>query len=369
MARVTVQALSAVCGGAQSIHTNAFDEALALPRSGALASRCAPSRSSSTRPAGPTADPLAGSCIVESLTRELEERAWELIGASTSWAAPSPRSSKASSSGRSRSRRLRAAGGGGRARRRRRQPLRRGRADEDELHRLDPEAERRQVERTQRVRTERDAAAVQAGLARVRRPRGARPTCSSRSVGSQRLRDRRRDLRRPAGGARHVRRAPRAVSRTGNRAAPPSGERRGRAGRAMATPDLTAGRGSPSRTTEARARVPRLDRGIDLRHRRPGERRAPRGIGTQVLDALAIVADRLRVKAKRAAGAWRRGPRADRALRVRRAGAARVEAADRADNVASQRVAEKAGFTARASASSLLGSRAGAGTRDVLAAA
>ena len=45
--RVAIQALSAVCGGAQSIHTNAFDEALALPteRVGD-ASRCARSRSS-----------------------------------------------------------------------------------------------------------------------------------------------------------------------------------------------------------------------------------------------------------------------------------------------------------------------------------
>ena len=41
-------------------------------------------------------------------------------------------------------------------------------AEEMELHRLDPEAERRQVERTQHVRTERDAAAAQAELGRVR---------------------------------------------------------------------------------------------------------------------------------------------------------------------------------------------------------
>jgi len=40
--------------------------------------------------------------------------------------------------------------------------------EEMELHRLDPEAERRQVERTQRVRAERDAAAVEAALGLVR---------------------------------------------------------------------------------------------------------------------------------------------------------------------------------------------------------
>ena len=52
-----------------------------------------------------------------------------------------------------------------------------------ELHRLDPEAERRQVERTRRVRAERDAAAVEArARARCGRPRAARRTCSSPSA-------------------------------------------------------------------------------------------------------------------------------------------------------------------------------------------
>ena len=49
------------------------------------------------------------------------------------------------------------------------------------------------------------------GSRRCGRPRGASPTCSSRSGRLWRLRDGRRDLRRSAGGARHVRRAPRAV--------------------------------------------------------------------------------------------------------------------------------------------------------------
>ena len=45
--RVAIQALSAVAGGAQSLHTNSFDEALALPtRARGAESRCAPSRSS-----------------------------------------------------------------------------------------------------------------------------------------------------------------------------------------------------------------------------------------------------------------------------------------------------------------------------------
>src|SRR3712207_2854947 len=78
--RVAVQALSAVCGGAQSIHTNAFDEALALPteRSARVALR---TQQILAHEAGgtDTADPLGGAFFIETLTRELEERAWELI--------------------------------------------------------------------------------------------------------------------------------------------------------------------------------------------------------------------------------------------------------------------------------------------------
>src|SRR5438309_4151586 len=78
--RVAVQALSAVCGGAQSIHTNAFDEALALPteRSARIALR---TQQILAAEAGgtDTADPLGGAYFLEALTRELEEQTWELI--------------------------------------------------------------------------------------------------------------------------------------------------------------------------------------------------------------------------------------------------------------------------------------------------
>ena len=80
VARVTVQALSAVCGGAQSIHTNGFDEALALPtqRSARIALR---TQQILAHEAGgtDTADPLGGSYFIEALTSELEEAATELI--------------------------------------------------------------------------------------------------------------------------------------------------------------------------------------------------------------------------------------------------------------------------------------------------
>src|SRR5246500_943063 len=78
--RVAIQAFSAVCGGAQSLHTNAFDEALALPteRSATLALRTQQVLAFE-QGATETADPLGGSYFIEALTDELEARAQELI--------------------------------------------------------------------------------------------------------------------------------------------------------------------------------------------------------------------------------------------------------------------------------------------------
>jgi methylmalonyl-CoA mutase N-terminal domain/subunit len=78
--RVTLQALSAVLGGTQSLHTNAYDEALALPtaESAELALRTQQViafESGVTE----TADPLAGSYFIENLTNELESRAIEIM--------------------------------------------------------------------------------------------------------------------------------------------------------------------------------------------------------------------------------------------------------------------------------------------------
>ncbi|HEY8468659.1 MAG TPA: methylmalonyl-CoA mutase family protein [Longimicrobiales bacterium] len=74
--RVTVQALAAVLGGTQSLHTNAYDEALALPtaESAKLALRTQQILAYESGVAA-TADPLAGSYYVESLTAAIEERA------------------------------------------------------------------------------------------------------------------------------------------------------------------------------------------------------------------------------------------------------------------------------------------------------
>ena len=78
--RVAIQALSAVCGGAQSLHTNGFDEALALPSETAarIALRTQQILAHEAG-AADTADPFAGSYFVEALTDEIEAAAQELI--------------------------------------------------------------------------------------------------------------------------------------------------------------------------------------------------------------------------------------------------------------------------------------------------
>jgi methylmalonyl-CoA mutase N-terminal domain/subunit len=78
--RVAVQALAATLGGTQSLHTNGYDEALALPSAEAarLALRTQQILAYESGVAS-TVDPLAGSYYVERLTSELETRAAELI--------------------------------------------------------------------------------------------------------------------------------------------------------------------------------------------------------------------------------------------------------------------------------------------------
>ncbi len=78
--RVAVQALSAVAGGAQSLHTNGFDEALALPSEHA-ATLALRTQQVLQHEAGATdtADPFGGSYYIEALTDELEQNARELL--------------------------------------------------------------------------------------------------------------------------------------------------------------------------------------------------------------------------------------------------------------------------------------------------
>ena len=78
--RVTIQALAAVLGGTQSLHTNSFDEALALPSEQAvrIALRTQQIIAHESGIAN-TIDPLGGSYYVEALTNEMEEKAMDYI--------------------------------------------------------------------------------------------------------------------------------------------------------------------------------------------------------------------------------------------------------------------------------------------------
>jgi len=80
LARVTIQALAAVLGGTQSLHTNAYDEAIALPseKAARLALRTQQVLAHETDLTA-TADPFAGSYAIESMTDDLEAAASELI--------------------------------------------------------------------------------------------------------------------------------------------------------------------------------------------------------------------------------------------------------------------------------------------------
>ncbi len=169
--RVAIQAMSAVAGGAQSVHTNGFDEALALPseRSARIALR---TQQILAAEAGgtDTADPLGGAYFIEAMTDELEAQARELIqriddlgGAVAAIEAGfiqheiEDAAYAYNQSIESGERTIVGVNA-----------YTEDDEEEIELHRLDPEAERRQVERTVRVRAGRDASAAAAALERVR---------------------------------------------------------------------------------------------------------------------------------------------------------------------------------------------------------
>jgi methylmalonyl-CoA mutase N-terminal domain/subunit len=78
--RTALEALAAVLGGTQSLHTNSFDEALALPteRAARIALRTQQVIAHESGVAD-TADPLGGSYFVETLTNDVEQRAWQYL--------------------------------------------------------------------------------------------------------------------------------------------------------------------------------------------------------------------------------------------------------------------------------------------------
>jgi methylmalonyl-CoA mutase len=79
--RTTIEALAAVFGGTQSLHTNAFDEALALPTeaSARIARNTQLILQEETHIAN-VVDPWAGSYLMETLTQQMADAAWEIIG-------------------------------------------------------------------------------------------------------------------------------------------------------------------------------------------------------------------------------------------------------------------------------------------------
>ena len=170
--RTTVQALAAVLGGAQSLHTNAKDEALALPTeaSARLALRTQQILAYESG-VTETPDPLAGSYFVETLTSQLEAAAQAYLDEIDAMGGT-----------------LAAIEAGFQQRQiqesayRVQQAIERGDLvvvgvnrfrDDGEgeikaaLQRIDPDGERRQIERVRRVRAERDAAAWSAALDRL----------------------------------------------------------------------------------------------------------------------------------------------------------------------------------------------------------
>jgi methylmalonyl-CoA mutase N-terminal domain/subunit len=170
--RVAIQALSAIAGGAQSLHTNSFDEALALPTEHAARIALRTQQILAHEAGGTdTADPLGGAYFIEALTDELEQRARELIdridelgGAVAAIEQGWTQNEIESSAFRYQSQ------------------VETGERTvvgvnaflEEEQERVElltvaPEIERRQRERTARVRAERDAGAAEAALAEVRR--------------------------------------------------------------------------------------------------------------------------------------------------------------------------------------------------------
>jgi methylmalonyl-CoA mutase N-terminal domain/subunit len=174
--RVAVQALSAVCGGAQSLHTNGYDEALALPteRSATIALRT--QQILATEAGGTaTADPLGGSYYIEALTDELAAEARGLIGeidrmggavaaVESGWVQEAIEQSAFEHHRRVQSGDDVIVGVN---------RYQSGESEPIELQRIDPGSEHRQVERTHRIRAERDAAAWEAAVGAVRLAAGS----------------------------------------------------------------------------------------------------------------------------------------------------------------------------------------------------
>jgi methylmalonyl-CoA mutase, N-terminal domain len=165
--RTAVQALAAALGGTQSLHTNGFDEALGLPTERAakisLRTQLILQHESGITD---TADPLAGSYFVESLTDEVEDRAWEYLekidgmGGAVAAIEAGYMQDEIEQAAYSYARSIDAGEKVIVGVNRYAEPA----TEPTEIFPIDPELQRRQADRTRRVRADRDQAAVDAAL-------------------------------------------------------------------------------------------------------------------------------------------------------------------------------------------------------------
>ncbi|MBO0721750.1 MAG: methylmalonyl-CoA mutase family protein [Blastocatellia bacterium] len=170
--RTALQALAAVLGGTQSLHTNAMDEALGLPTEDAarIALRTQQVIAYESGVAD-SVDPLAGSYLVEYLTNELERRAADYLGKIDEMGGMLA----AIEAGYVQREIERAAYDYQKAVESREEivvGVNNFQVEEDSkitILKIDPEVERRQIERVRRVRAERDAGVARAALAEVER--------------------------------------------------------------------------------------------------------------------------------------------------------------------------------------------------------
>ncbi len=166
--RTTVEAMAAVFGGTQSLHTNSFDEAIALPTEfSARIARNTQLIIQEETHITHVVDPWAGSYLMETLTQEMADAAWKIIeevdatrrhdqGGRFRLGQAEDRGQRGAEAGPHRQRRRRD---------RRRQQIPAGEEDAIETREVDNHAVREnQVARLQALRAKRDAAKVQAAL-------------------------------------------------------------------------------------------------------------------------------------------------------------------------------------------------------------
>jgi methylmalonyl-CoA mutase cobalamin-binding domain/chain len=170
--RTSLQALAAVLGGAQSLHTNGLDEAYAIPSEFAmkLALRTQQVIADETNVAN-VVDPLGGSWYVEALTRQVEDEVWRILGKTDELggtiAAIEEGWFQREIADFAYGEALRRASGERVVVGVNRYVDREGDAQQVEVHRVDPETERRQAEHLRQVRATRDGRRVEGALAKL----------------------------------------------------------------------------------------------------------------------------------------------------------------------------------------------------------